>query len=246
MWAQLKPLPVVAPWNKGQRTYTWRQRAADYAALEKRPLLITAELVTPIIHAEQSLTHLDSVLSSAAITDHPHPSSYDKVAVVPLPLDLLWVSPGGQPLWACTPLRPADAVLDAREYWHKCYPSQRAELGNKLSANTSAGRWREYRVPVFSQHTHRLHALAIGHADEIERLLGYITHLGKKGAMGYGRVGRWQVTPVDNTLDDILAQRPVPTACPLSAALSGPVASQRGWSPPYWYAPYWADCRVPA
>ena len=245
-WRDLRPLPRVAPWNKGKRSYTWEQRRDDYAALPKTPIIITAEIVTPILHAERERTHLDGILSAGALTNHPQASNYDQVAVIPLPLELAWVSPQGLPLWACTPLMPAGEGLATREYWHKRYPSHRADFGSKLNAVTSAGRWREYRVPVHAQSIDRLHALAIGNAEEIERILAVVTHIGKKGSMGYGRVARWSVTPVDHTLDDVLAMRPVPVAYYDGRQPVGSLALNRGWTAPYWFAPWWADCMVPA
>lgn len=242
-WAAIGPLPRVSPWNKGKRSMSWADRRDSYAQLPKSPVIVLADLVTPVVHAERERTHLDSILSAAAITDHPHPSAWDAVAIVPLPLDLLWVSPAGLPLWASTPLAPVGERIDAREYWHKRYPAHRAELGDKLSANTSAGRWREYRVPVAAQSVSRLAALAIGHREELQRLLNGVTHIGKKGAMGYGRVARWQVIDGDHGIDAILANRPVP----LASGLGGGKAIEpcRGWTPPYWFAPHWADCQVP-
>lgn len=245
-WHRLNPLPRVAPWNKGKRSYTWEQRRDGYAALAKGPLIITAELVTPILHAERERTHLDGILAFAALTDHPVASDYDGAAVVPLPLELVWVSPEGRPLWACAPLMPAGEGMATREYWHKRYPSHRADFGKKLNAVTTAGRWKEYRVPVHAQSIDRLYALAIGHADEIERLLAVVTHIGKKGSMGYGRVARWSITPAAHKLDDVLSLRPVPVAYYEGRQPVGELALNRAWTAPYWYAPWWSDCVVPA
>lgn len=247
IWRDLRPLPRVSPWNKGRRSYTWEQRRDDYAALPKEPIVITAELVTPVVHAEEMRTHLDGILSAAALSTHPVASAYDQAAVVPLPLDLVWVSPQGRPLWACTPLMPVGQGMVSREYWHKRYPSHRSDYGDKLNANTSAGRWREYRVPLQAHQIERLQALAIGNIGAIEGLLAAVTHIGKKGSMGYGRVARWSVTTGSHSLDDVLALRPVPTAYYGDRVPDGKqIALQRGWTPPYWYSPWWADCVAPA
>jgi len=245
-WRALRPLPSVAPWNKGRRSRTWSSRRDEYAAVSKTPLIITAELVTPVIHAERDRTHLDSIVGFAALTDHPVESHYDRAAVVPLPIELAWVSPGGRPLWACTPLMAVAEGIASREYWHKRYPSQRADFGDKLNAVTTAGRWKEYRVPVHALSVDRLHALAIGCAGELERLLANVTHIGKKGSMGYGRVARWSITPATHTLAEVLALRPVPLSYYDGLPVSGAIARNRAWTPPYWYAPWWADCVVPA
>lgn len=244
-WTAMRPLPRVAPWNKGRRSLTWEDRRDEYAALPKSPIIITAELVTPVIHAERDHTHLDSILAFAALTDHPVASAYDGAAVVPIPIMLAWVSPDGRPLWACTPLIPSGDAMATWEYWHKRYPSHRAEFGNKMNAVTTAGRWKEYRVPVHAQSVERLHALAIGHAESVEKLLSVVTHIGKKGGMGYGRVARWSVTPASHTLDDVLALRPVPVAYYEGLQPAGSLSLNRGWTAPYWYSPWWGDCVVP-
>lgn len=248
MWDRLGRLPRLKhAWNKGKRVETWEEVAARYAALQVQvqPLIITAELMTPVVHAEQAGTHLDSILSFAALTAHPMQSGLDDApCVVPLPLQLAFVSATGLPLWACTPLMPREAVA-GREYWHKRYPTQRAEFGDRQSANTSAGRWREYRVPLATDAASSLHALCIGDQAEIERLLMVVSHIGKKGSQGFGRVGRWTVTPAGHTLEDVLALRAVPVEFFAGRHPCGVLAPAKAWTPPYWYAPWWSACMVP-
>lgn len=245
-WTKISPLPQGGP-NADRPKRQWTAKRDVYAALPKKPLIITAELVTPIIHAEQDATHLDSILAFAALTDHPVESLHGPggVSAVPIPVELAWVSPQGLPLWACTPLMPAGETIATREYWHKRYPTHRAYFGDKINADTSAGRWKEYRTPVNAQQVDRLHALVIGNADEIKRLLQLVTHIGKKGSMGYGRVARWMVTPTTCTLDDVLSLRAVPVAYYSGRRPVGTLSLNRGWTPPYWYSPWWADCLVP-
>ena len=161
---------------------------------------------------------------------------------MPLPLELLWVSDDGLPLWACTPLRPVndDKGLDAVEYWHKRYPAHRAEFGHKLNANTTAGRWREYRTPVHTHSVNTLASLAIGNPEETLRLLETITHIGKKGSQGFGRVAKCEVIAANHNADDIVSLRRVPVASCLGK--NRKVLPNCPWTPPYWYAPRWSDC----
>lgn len=245
-WGKLYPLPRVASSKKALDSHNWEGRRDRYSAMDKVPLLVTAELVTPVIHAERDRTHLDSILAFAALTTHPVASNYDAAAVLPLPLEMAWISADGQPLWVCSPLVPEGATLETREYWHKRYPSHRAEFGHKLNADTSAGRWKEYRTPVMSQQASRLHALCIGNAEEIRRLLVVVTHVGKKGSMGYGRVATWHVTPVEHTQAEVLALRAVPVEYYAGESPKGILSPLRAWTPPYWYAPWWRPCMVPA
>lgn len=245
-WNKLSPLPHVAPWNKGRKSRTWEHRRDEYAALPKRPLLILARLATPILHAETGQTHLDGPLSAAALTLHPVASDWQGAAVVPLPLELAWVSPGGQPLWACTPLTPAGPAVDSMEYMHKRYPGHRADFASKQSADTKTGRWKEYRIPLHAQSVDTLAALCIGHADAVRELLGALSHLGDETGRGYGRVARWDVIEAEHTLEDVLARRAVPAGYYEGRQPVGVYAPLRGWTPPYWYAPWWGPCMLPA
>lgn len=244
-WEDLQPLPKVSPWNRGRRSRTWEERRDDYADMSKEAIVITAELVTPVLQAERDITHLDSILSWAALTNHPVASHFESPPVIPLPIELAWVSPEGKPLWACTPLMPTLDAAESREYWHKRYPNHRSELGNRLNANTTSGRWREYRVPVHATTVKRLHALAIGNVTEVESLLSIVSHVGKKGAMGYGRVANWTVTRSSHSIEDVLALRPVPASYFEGRHPVGMLEIRRAWTPPYWYSPLWADCLVP-
>lgn len=246
-WTALRHLPRVAPWDRGRRSRTWEQRATDYAALPKEPLVITAELATPVIYAERREVHLDAILAFAAVTSHPVASSFEGGAVVPVPLELAWVSAEGLPLWASTPLEPVGGGIETREYWHKRYPVQRAEFGSRVNAMTVRGRWKEYRTPVRAESVTALRAVAIGNADEVRELLALVTHVGKKIAMGYGRVGRWTVETGTHTAAEVLAERAVPIDYYRGREQpAGVLALSRGWTPPYWWAPWWCDCLMPA
>lgn len=244
-WTQIRPIPRGRYDDRPARR--WDVRRDHYAALPKRPLIIVAEMATPIIHAEPHCTHLDSILAFGALTTFPVESIHGAggVSAVPLPLDLVWVSPDGLPLWACTPLRPVARHLDGKEYWHKRYPVDRAAFGQRLNAVTTAGRWKEYRTPVSTAQADRLDAMCIGHADEIRALLDVVTHIGKKGSMGYGRVARWSVIDSTHTTETILARRAVPLDYYAGRAPLGGISPSRAWTPPYWYAPWWRPCAIP-
>jgi CRISPR type IV-associated protein Csf3 len=244
-WGRIGPLPSVSAWRKGQKQMSWQERVEKYASLSKAPAIVTATMATPIAYVSGYTVQIDSLLSAAALTDHPAPSHWDKVAIVPLPIDLVWVSPEGLPLWACTALAPVGDTADSREYWHKRYPTHRADLSDRQNANTSSGRWREYRTQISAQFSTHLQALVIGNIEECKRLLDGITHIGKKGGMGYGRVLSWSVTPSNHSIKDVLMARPVPIASGL-APVEGITEKNRGWTPPYWYAPHWSECKTGA
>lgn len=221
--------------------------AERYAALAAEPLLIRARLGTPYAPAVDGRLHLDSILSYANVTAFPFPPAWgDAPAVIPLPIECLWESPAGLPLWACSDLYPTGAAHASTEYWHKRYPQQRIQdLCAKPNAPTTRGRYKEYRIPVgvVMPENATVVALCLGHADSIRTLLDHVQFIGKKPAQGKGRVLQWEVEPlvlsVEETLATILQRRAVPHA--FQPVKPGERMSLRsGWTPPYWYRP-WHD-----
>lgn len=219
------------------------------------PLWVTATLATGYVAGdlETGALMLDGMLGFALLQSLPYPVEFSQAhaATIPVPLDLLWVSPDGRPLWACAPLVPVSASAAGREYWHRRYPVHRADLDRTGKAWTAAGRWKDYRTPITVRTPCDLAALVIGHAGEIARLLQYVTHAGKLVKTGYGYVGAWSVEPAAGMTREearavILASRAVPVMA--LGDLGGTVAGRiepRGWTPPYWYLPWHDPCLVP-
>jgi hypothetical protein len=222
-----------------------------YARLPMEPLRVTGYLGTPYVPADPpDRLHLDGLLAWAVVNSQAFPLSFGgKAIVVPLPVACLWLSPDGLPLWGTSDLRPVDAVaVHGAEYWHKRYPVDRADWDDKTRAITSRGRWKEYRVPLQTVRCEAVQGVCLGHRRIVEELLACVTHVGKKGAMGYGHVLRWVVEPwacsVEQARRDIEIHRPVP-ALSLSASSPPRDLAHRGWTPPYWYAPWHALCAEP-
>jgi len=246
-------MPMIGPFpamgrRAAERGYDWREMHTRWQSEALSTLLVTAYLATPYIPAPMgNEIHLDSLLGAALLQDLPAPVFFPShsAAVIPIPLALLWQSEAGLPLWAATPLVALGDSVVGREYWHKRYPSDRADLSSKRAALTSAGRWKEYRTPVNAVTGEKVSGICVGVKAEIERLLALITHVGKKGSIGYGRVGRWEVTMIPGESNDCLIGRPVPLSCPLGRGLlQGRFEPLIGWTPPYWYAPWHEPCLI--
>jgi len=243
------PLPAMGR-RAAEKGYDWREMHNRWQSGAMSTLLVTAHLATPYIPAPQGNDiHLDSLLGAALLQDLPAPVFFPahSAAVIPIPLALLWQSEGGLPLWAATPLWPVGEAFIGREYWHKRYPSDRADLSLKRAALTSAGRWKEYRTPVNAVTGNAVAGICVGVQSEVERLLTLITHVGKKGSIGYGRVGRWGVSaiPLEEGRQSCLIGRPLPVSCPLASGLQGRFEPRLGWTPPYWYVPWHEPCLIP-
>lgn len=250
-WTKLSPLPMVNRKHGYELSfYGVRDR---YEALPKEPLLIRGELLSPYVPAEpDGAVHLDAILGSMVLDSHPVPHHRNEEAcVVPLPVELAWVSPEGLPLWTVSDLRPQGDVLRDTSYWHKRYPEDRADLATKVRAETRRGRYKEYRVPLSTIDVPEVRAVCIGDASEVARLLSECSHVGKKASQGFGRVS-WRVTRWEENSttarEAALMARPVPARYLLEEKgeiklSEGSSYSRRSWCPPHWFSP-WHDLAV--
>lgn len=228
-------LPKVHP-SKIEKGMSFRDLQKRYLDLPCQPLKITGTLLNGYIPSES--LHLDGILSSAVFTAHP--CSYKTVVepgIVPLPIVGLWQDKNGAILYASSDFE-ADVEHKGQEYWHKRYPSTHNEWvkPKQINAKTTAGQYKDYRVPVDVRMAKTVTAYCIGNKDEIQRLLGFITHIGKKSSQGFWRVVNWQVEPVSNVgINEILANRPVPIESGLKTHGKQRHAT---WTSPYWYKPF--------
>lgn len=60
---------------------------------------------------------------------------------------------------------------------------------------TSRGRYKAYHLNIYYRHALYVEWYCDGDKEEIEKLLQFCTHLGKKSAQGWGSVLRWEVEP---------------------------------------------------
>lgn len=254
-WSRLSPLPMVHARYRPE--YSFEALRDRYEALPKEPLLVRGRLLTPYVAAEpDGSIHLDSLLGSMVLNSHPKAPLFPKdgsPCVVPLPMDLAWVSLEGLPLWTCSDLRPAKLgdVLRDTEYWHKRWPQDRNHLSDRTRAETRRGRWKEYRTPLTTIRGAEVRAVCVGSAPEIASLLAHVSHVGKKASQGFGRVlwsvSRWEVGEQEAGSAALMA-RPVPARYLMDAEgeiklTKGTGFSRRSWTPPHWYAA-WHDLAV--
>jgi len=220
------------------------------------PLRVAARLAGSHVPGVDGALHLDGVLSAAALDAGPGGAITVRLPerfAVPLPLMLLWASPDGDPLWAATDFRPAidghGAGAGAGEiYIHRRYPADRAALADRPSVLTAAGRHKDVRLPIAVAAVPELEAWCLGLEREMRELVGRISHLGRKGSIGQGRVLAWTVEPAP-AVDPawILERRMVPLAAlgPDVPVAAGRIAPRGAWTPPYWDAARHAPCRAP-
>ena len=114
----------------------------------------------------------------------------------------------------------------------------------------SAGPSKGYRIPIEKGHLvgDRLVWWCIGDVDEIRALLATVHHLGKRRAVGYGRVLEWLVEPCEPWGDGFPVVRDGRALRPLPADHEG-VTERRlamgALSYPYWQRERWEEVLVP-
>lgn len=242
--------PTACREAMGEQKRCWRGLWRRWSELPAEPMRITATLASGYVAPIDGQIHLDGVLSAACLTVFAS-EAYASPYVIPLPLALAWVAPSGEPLWLATDLSPVGpgAPPIGVSYIHARYPTHRADLADRQSANTSAGRYKDTRLPLPTAMTDEVEGYCIGNLLEVTKLLDRVTHIGRKSAHGHGRVFRWAVDPAPGvTPAFILDRRPVPVEFLGAHSIKtdpSRINPRRGWTPPYWHAPLHGPVRVP-
>lgn len=205
--------------------------------LPKEPLEVRLRTYKPI--AGSSPPHLDGILANAVCQSLELGwinVGEDEVLFVPTPLDVVeWID--GLPLWATNNLEAVDAAVRYTRYCQKSgdnpttLPRQMAALDDKKPLRLPSsinGQYQHYLLPLRTEMADYWSTTCLGDQAEVERLLGLVSHVGKKRKPGWGAVQRWEVTPTSRfTLD-----RPRP-------AESG---VYRSWTNPHWDDRLWRYC----
>lgn len=167
------------------------------------PLRVTAHLRTGVI-SDQWLP-LDGILLYQACRRQfgaqgatlPGGGAVCKLASVPLKI----IHPG-EPHWyyACSWAQPRPWwVAEGKDHWNKRCDLGLAHLvdfhGRRGKVLVGQGRYRAYHMPVFYRVALRVDWYCAGDRADVEALLSTMTHIGKKGTQGWGRVIKWDVEP---------------------------------------------------
>jgi len=217
---------------------------ARYEALEMVPLRIECHLADSVV-----LTfplHLDALLAYTVLEQAtqgamlPENSEYVRV---PLPLACLWESEG-VPLWASTTLVPMGREVPSVRYWHRRALEPHM---TRRSIRVTQGRHKELRTPAPTENAPVLVADLIGNIDEVSRLLGSITAIGKKRASA-GTVLQWRIYRI--MAFSLRHEQQIRRILPVGYVMEqfGPVPmdlAHVGFSPPYWHPATRRMCLLP-
>ena len=93
-------------------------------------------------------------------------------------------------------------------------------------------------MPVFYRAALWAEWYCVGDKAEIEHLLSTVTHIGKKGAQGWGRVIRWEIRPMSDDMS-VVRDSQLMRGVPIDDAQVLGVEFERahyGIRPSYWKA----------
>lgn len=145
----------------------------------------------------------------------------------------------GEWYYACSFAEWPELVTDGSDHWNKKFDSRYVEYlewTGKLVINR--GQFRAYHMPVFYRHALTLTWYAVGDKKEIERLLPFVTHIGKKYSQGWGRVLSWQVDEIDKDWSEEKANQAMRSIPAENGILYG-------IRPSYWLRENQIDCKLP-
>lgn len=158
--------------------------------------------------------HLDSLLVRAAAPHHApgHVPTRDEAPDdIPIPLAKWYIA--GHWGWRASALFPEGDTMQAMQHWRKKFRTARVHLING-SPNLTNATWREYNEGMDLVLCHRMVAWCVGERRKVLReLRRSVKHLGRKAAMGKGRVNEVIVERVPEDLSllrDGHAQRWLP------------------------------------
>ncbi len=211
------------------------------------PLCITAHLQTRII--AEAFLPLDGVLLFLAMRDKygPQDASQSGRGVHderPQLAQIFFEHQRGTPQWfpACSFVQWHGTVTADTGYWHKRLDLQYAAVLTPPRARvvTENGRYRSYRMPVFTRHALAVSWYARADRQRLEALLRFVTHLGKKGAQGEGSLLKIEVQSCEKDYSIWGPEGQLMRAIPDS---NGSLSC--GFRPPYWERKNQALCRIP-
>lgn len=168
-----------------------------------RPLRVRAYLQTPVLCDDH--LPLDGILYYQAVREKlgpqemslPGQSKEPEAITVRLPF-MKMCRQSDAWFYASSFAQWPEHVVYGQDHWNKRFDQQYADLVDfgkkKARVDTTRGAFKSYHMPVHYRHALYVEWYCMGARADIERLLPFCTHLGKKTSQGYGAVLRWEVT----------------------------------------------------
>lgn len=250
-------------------------RAKYYQTLDKSPLQIKIHLATPLVYPDYGI-HLDSILTDLVAKDlfgqdQDRWQDETKHKEIPLPLAK---TDGKYPVWKASIGFTSTFNREYQDFWVKrtydefsgyvvkniVWPEGvigdapakslakevRIEKATGPANDPSRGGFKSYYESRNIIFTNYLIFHAVGNKEEMNRLLSKLDGVGKKIAIGYGRVNGIEITEVDNDYSLFTPNNKPARAIPVedypnvkAQMIASPI------TPPYWSKKNLTICYVP-
>lgn len=145
----------------------------------------------------------------------------------------------GEWYYACSFGQWPESLADGCDHWNKKFDSKYIEYlewQGKLVINR--GKFRAYHMPVFYRHALSISWYAVGNREQIERLLGCVTHIGKKHSQGWGRILKWSIKQTKEDWSENKDGK-------LMRSLPAETGILYGVRPSYWLRENQVECKLP-
>jgi len=175
-----------------------------------QPLRVEWTIVSPVIPPGSGLLHSDALLawaitqrklSAGAATGSIRDLAEDLPLAKHSASDGSWCWCASAIRWECPPHggRTIAAMVRRTEVDDIVQLTAEKSLRSRASQlDLASGPQRNYLLRFDTIHATRATAYMVGEAQQVESLLRDVTHLGKKGNSGYGRVGSVSVSVVSS------------------------------------------------
>ena len=163
---------------------------------------VTLTLAQPV--AGYDHIHLDALIQKAVVLDALQGTALPPSALpyaIPLPLEVVWHSPQGYPLYNASSLLPQGEAITGLFWWTRRNDAsfsarftQRRKQGGVWQPDDTAGPYKEYRMALPTTAASVLVGYGVGIAGEVERLLSLLTcGVGKRVGSGFGQISQIEV-----------------------------------------------------
>lgn len=225
-----------------------------------RPLLVTAELASPLCG---DAPMLDALLEAAMVwrmpsimaskNGHRHQTSLrpqrgqsiGEVGRMPIPMMRQMI--GGWNVACCSSPILSEANGEWVEHINRKFDISNADLlapKERIKISVADGSWRSYHLPRRVRSIHRVRWFALGKGKDMRKLLKTIPAIGGETNVGYGRVSQWTVEHIEDDLTWFadapdggkVLMRPLPNCDELPQGLVGWRKGFGACVSPYWHS----------
>lgn len=160
------------------------------------PLRVTARL-DGLLHLDIGYIHMDALLAERAwmLSGDPPATTPEEIVRYEIPVAH---EPGGRFHLASASIGGYER-MERRHIVRRSPMAEAQALGAMANVSIKSGSHRDFRFPLEVGHLRAdtLAWYAVGDEAEVRRLLRWVTHLGRRRAVGLGKVVEWVVEPCE-------------------------------------------------